>query len=236
VDRALASGAGERTIHLAAEPGCSSLFPAERVVLEQVADLRVIMAQVGTTTTGTTTLDRWCEETGWGPIDFLKADVQGAELEVLMGAASTLSNVVVMELEVEFNSLYAGQPLFADIDALARSMGFSLWRLSNLVHYTRDGSPRHPAIADVHFCDSRPVGWGSPGGQLFWAHATYLSDDVIEGSGHDWQRPLRAGCVAAALGLHDLALHAWMGAARLAPEPSAAEIVIVTEDYGKAIA
>lgn len=232
---ALASEVGARTIHRTVEPGCSSFFAPDPIVLEQVPDLE-IMVPVGTTRTDTTTLDRWCEETGWGPIDFLKADVQGAEAEVLLGATSTLGHVVLMELEVEFNSLYTGQPLFADVDALVRSKGFCLWRLSNLAHYTREGVPPHPAISDVHFCDSHPTQWASPGGQLFWAHATYLAGDVVERSGHDWQRPLRAGCVAGALGLYDLALHAWAGAARVAPEPAAAEIRTAVADYRASIA
>jgi FkbM family methyltransferase len=234
IDVALASHVGARTIHRAAEPACSSFYAPDPIVLEHVPELSVI-APMGVTTTDATTLDLWCEETNWGTIDFVKADVQGAEHDVLLGATSTLANVVLMELEVEFNPIYAGQPLFADVDALARDKGFRLWRLSNLAHYTRDGAVPHGTISDTHFCDSRPVTWDSPGGQLYWGHATYVAEDVLERSGHDWQRPLRAGCLASALGLHDLALHAWVGAARIAPERTAADIAILVEDYSQSL-
>jgi FkbM family methyltransferase len=234
VDRALASHAGCRAVHLTVEPACSSFFPPDPIVLAQVPDL-AIMRPVGRSESETTTLDEWLQDTQWGPVDFIKADVQGAEAEVLEGATETLRDVVLMELEVEFNPLYEGQALFSDIDALARSRGFRLWRLSNLAHYTRHRSPRHPAIPDVHFCDSRPTHWESPGGQLFWAHALYVAKDVVERSGEDWKRSLRAGCLASALGLHDLALHAWTGSARAAPELQASHIRAAISDYGEAL-
>jgi FkbM family methyltransferase len=57
-------------------------------------------------------------------VDFLKLDVQGAEADVLRGAARTLSRAVVVHAEVEFLPLYKDQPLFGDIDALLRAHGF----------------------------------------------------------------------------------------------------------------
>ena len=68
-------------------------------------------------------------------------------------------------------------------------------------------------------------------GSSIWGHATYVAEDVLERSGHYWQRALRTGCLASALGLHDLALHAWVGAARVAPERIAAEIASAVEGY-----
>ena len=234
VDRALASRVGRRTVHVTREPACSSFFPPDPVVLAQIPDLS-IMTPIGNSQSDTTTLDRWLQDTNWGPIDFIKADVQGAELEVLLGAVNALPNVVLMELEVEFNQLYEGQALFADVDVFARQQGFRLWRLSNLAHYTRIGSPPHPPITDVHFCDSRPVEWRSPGGQLFWAHALFVAVDVVDRTAEDWQRPLRAGCVAATLDLPDVALHAWVGASHAAPPELTGEIKAAITDYEQAL-
>ena len=47
--------------------------------------------------------------------DFIKIDVQGGELSVLKGAEKTLSNTLGVEAEVEFLSMYDGQPLFGEI-------------------------------------------------------------------------------------------------------------------------
>jgi len=62
-------------------------------------------------------------------IDFLKIDVQGAALDVLEFGTKTLETTLMVQCEVEFNQLYLGQPLFAEIDIFMRSQGFMLYRL-----------------------------------------------------------------------------------------------------------
>jgi FkbM family methyltransferase len=230
VDSALDRRPRRRTVHLTRDPACSSVFQADPLLIDQVPELEV-MAPAGSQQVRTTTLDRWRRHVKWGPVDFIKADVQGAELDVLRGATATLRDVLLIELEVEFNRLYSGQPLFGEVDAFARKHGFQIWRLSNLAHYTRAGTPDHQAIADVHYCDSRPTEWPSPGGQLFWAHALFIATDIVEFTSADWQRPLRAGCLAATLGLSDIALRAWQGALRLAPAAYAPELRHALDAY-----
>jgi FkbM family methyltransferase len=61
-----------------------------------------------------------------GPVDFLKLDVQGAELMVLKGAIATLASTAVIHAEVEFAAIYAGQPLFREVDGFLAEQGFSL--------------------------------------------------------------------------------------------------------------
>jgi len=61
-----------------------------------------------------------------GPVDFLKLDVQGAELMVLQGAEQTLRRTAVIHCEVEFAPIYTGQPLYCEIQSFLASHGFCL--------------------------------------------------------------------------------------------------------------
>jgi len=56
--------------------------------------------------------------------DFLKVDVQGAELYVLRGAGRCLEDAVVVHTEAEFVPMYKEQPLFAEVDQFLRQSGF----------------------------------------------------------------------------------------------------------------
>jgi FkbM family methyltransferase len=63
--------------------------------------------------------------------DFLKIDVQGAELDVLKHGVQTLRSVVAIQTEVEFVPIYKFQPLFADVDKFLRSQEFQFFRFIN---------------------------------------------------------------------------------------------------------
>lgn len=60
-----------------------------------------------------------------GPIDFLKLDVQGAELMVLQGANRTLARTAVVHCEVAFSQIYLGQPLFSAVQERLALQGFT---------------------------------------------------------------------------------------------------------------
>lgn len=67
---------------------------------------------------------------------FIKLDTQGSELDILAGAGATLDSVVGIEVEVEFAPMYAGQPLFPEVDSFLRGKGFELHDLNRF--YWRD--------------------------------------------------------------------------------------------------
>lgn len=123
----------------------------------------------------TTSLDTWADVNNILEIDFIKLDVQGAELDILKGGKKLLQTVLGMEVEVEFTSLYSGQPLFADIDIFLREEGFTFFQF----HFTHGGhfvgrtlSP----ITIIHKADktfSRQIA-----GQLVTADAIYLWDPI----------------------------------------------------------
>lgn len=57
-------------------------------------------------------------------IDFVKMDIQGAELTVLKNGENSLSQCIAIQLEVSYIPLYEGQPCFGEIDIWMRSKGF----------------------------------------------------------------------------------------------------------------
>lgn len=57
-------------------------------------------------------------------IDFIKIDVQGAELMVFQNAPRLLAKTLVIQTEVEFLHNYKNQPLFADVDIELRGHDF----------------------------------------------------------------------------------------------------------------
>ncbi|MEO5642328.1 MAG: FkbM family methyltransferase [Bacteroidia bacterium] len=71
------------------------------------------------------TLDELFHDT---TIDYLKLDTQGTELEILNGAAQLLKNkqISIVEVEVNMQPVYKGQPTFSVIDLFLREAGFLL--------------------------------------------------------------------------------------------------------------
>ena len=49
--------------------------------------------------------------------DFIKLDVQGAELPILKGGVDTLDNIMGIEIEIEFKEIYKSQPLFSETNS-----------------------------------------------------------------------------------------------------------------------
>ena len=65
------------------------------------------------------------------PVDFLKLDIQGFELAALRGAVSLLPRVAMIQSEVEFAPIYAGQPLFSELELFLREHGFDFLDFHN---------------------------------------------------------------------------------------------------------
>jgi protein O-GlcNAc transferase len=98
-----------------------------------------------------------------GDIDFVKIDVQGAELAVFQGGEKVLRNAMLVQTEVEFVELYENQPLFADVDRLLRSHGYQFHTFNGF-----GGRTFKPLIANDNI--NQPVR------QLLWSDAIYVKD------------------------------------------------------------
>ena len=109
-------------------PGTSSVFEPNMSLLRQFDDSRRYEANTKITIS-TTTIDDLNSRGKLVDVDFMKIDIQGAELDVLKGGVNYLkNNLVGLESEVEFASVYQGQPLFSELEIFVRQeLGLELW-------------------------------------------------------------------------------------------------------------
>jgi FkbM family methyltransferase len=135
--------AGEMDFYLTEKQQGSSLFRPNAELFERYPNPDRVRIKE-TRCMRVDTLTNQLETAGVEWVDFVKLDAQGAELAILKGAEKYLQHCVSgLEIEVEFLPLYHAQPLFAEVDAYVRAMGFELFELRPTQwHY---GATSHPS-------------------------------------------------------------------------------------------
>lgn len=118
-----------RRLHVCNESMTSSLYDPNTSLLSAFDGLAELVRVVREVPIETHRLDDVPEAAN---ADYLKIDVQGAELDVLRGAPRLLAEALVVHTEVEFVPLYRGQPLFADVDQALRGLGYGLFALDEI--------------------------------------------------------------------------------------------------------
>lgn len=122
--------AGERVLHVHPDLGGSSFFEEHedsdvngvpRVVAVETVDAIVARADAA------------------GPF-LVKVDTQGAELEVLAGAAATLQRTEMVIAEVSLFRFFAGGPLLHDVVAFMRSREFVVYDVAGHLRRPLDGA------------------------------------------------------------------------------------------------
>lgn len=111
-------------LYICKDPGCSSLYRPNMDLVRQFY-FGESMEVARTLRVSINRLQNVCEQYKLRP-DVIKIDTQGYELNILKGADASLEDTKFVELEVEFNEQYKGQPLFSDVDLYMRSRGFAL--------------------------------------------------------------------------------------------------------------
>lgn len=128
--------------------------------------------------------------------EFLKLDVQGAELEVLQGGERVLlERTVAVIAEVSFCELYENQPLFGDVALFLKSKGFGFYGFHAM---------SHRASHLRHLLNNQNFTWSQ---RLIQSDAIFFRDDVFISRPHKASFRARAvlTCVALLLGYYDLA-------------------------------
>lgn len=111
------------------------------------------------TTIRTVSMDYFTRENSIGPVDFVKIDIQGAELDVFEGGVTTLKDVVAIVTEVEFVHHYENQPLFGDVCAFLAKQGLTFNKFLGIAGRTlkptvlnkNPGFPTHHMWSDAVF-------------------------------------------------------------------------------------
>ena len=138
----------------------SSLYPLNRKLCADFTGLSLLRT-VDSLGVETVTLDAVLEREDAELVDFLKLDIQGAELKALQGAEETLKRAAVVHCEVEFSPIYEGQPLFPEIQRFLNERGFELIDLIIQHRYSYEVSS----------------GNTSPD-RLLWADAVFFKQDL----------------------------------------------------------
>jgi FkbM family methyltransferase len=103
-----------RQLYVTNHPMCCSLYKPNEDLISLYHNFEVAYLK-SETTIETITLDNFVAANNIGSIDFIKIDVQGAELDIFKGGKKTLEDVLQMVCEVEFVHHYENQPLFGDV-------------------------------------------------------------------------------------------------------------------------
>jgi FkbM family methyltransferase len=137
---ALWSNDAELTLNLNRWPATSSVYPANHSFLDQFPQSERFQPVRKISLQGRA-IDSIAGSEGLPDIDFIKVDVQGAELAILQGGEKTLAaSLIGLEVEVEFAEMYIGQPLFGDVDNFVREkLGLELWDLQTVHWKYRSG-------------------------------------------------------------------------------------------------
>lgn len=158
---ALGRAEEERPFYMTNHPMCASLYKPNEMLIEKYNGMEVAMLK-DISTIKTVSLDYFAAENDIGPVDFIKIDIQGAELDVFQGGVSTLRNVVAIVTEVEFVRIYENQPLFGDVCGLLEKSGLSFHKF-----FALSGRSLKPIVVNNDLCFAT---------QHMWADAMFIKD------------------------------------------------------------
>ena len=124
-----------RALYETVHPMCTSLYRPNEELLRRYNNMEAAMLKsVGSI--GTVGLDHFMRENGVARADFIKIDVQGAELDVFEGGVDSLRRTVAIVSEVEFIPHYLDQPLFGDVCKFLTEQGFLFHKFLGLAGRT----------------------------------------------------------------------------------------------------
>jgi FkbM family methyltransferase len=148
-----------REFYVTEHPMCSSLYEPNEPLLSLYNNFEVAYLR-RKTEIDTISLDYFAQTSGISAVDFIKMDIQGAELDVLQGGTKVLKSVLALVCEVEFIPHYVNQPLFGDVCSFLDQRQLMFHRFLGL-----GGRALHPITLndDINFAS-----------QHIWSDAMYI--------------------------------------------------------------
>lgn len=190
---AISGSGGRRRLNITRDPvGTTLLDPNQKLGLE--FGKQQFFEVIRTIELETETLDSAVSQLGIPRVDYLKIDIEGAELEVLVGGAKTLEGLLALKTEVMFAPVRHQQPFAADMDSMLRAKGFRLMEIIRPAVWRRHGYIVHPQFGREAIPYSK--------GQLIHGDYLFFREPEKLESPH---QALRLSFVALAYGFFDFA-------------------------------
>ncbi len=104
----------KRKLYITNHSMCSSLYEPNEKLISLYNNFEVAYLK-SESTLETISLDHFLDINNIKSLDFIKIDVQGAELDVFKGGKKILKDILKIVCEVEFIPIYKNQPLFGDV-------------------------------------------------------------------------------------------------------------------------
>ncbi len=134
ISRGLWSHKGIKSLYLDDWPGLHSLFGEKPGSSSQHPD-KYSEKQKHSNRIEVDTLDNLMDELGIDKINFVKMDIEGAEIEALKGAEKMLTNKN-LKLVIEANHIINGEPTYKTIAPWLRKKGFKIVRINKKMQGT----------------------------------------------------------------------------------------------------
>jgi FkbM family methyltransferase len=128
-------------------------------------------------------------------VDYMKIDVEGAELDILKAGVSVLQDCVALKVECSFLPQRVSQPLIWDVVPFLAGQGFEVVDLQDLHHWRRRNLPPHPYRVRAEMEYSR--------GQVAQCDVILVRSAQRT---HSPEQALRLAVLSAALGYFDYAI------------------------------
>ena len=186
---------GQQTLYVPTDPQSASILKHNSAIGEKF-DKSQFFEIDRTENIETLSLKDALDNTNMKSIDFMKIDIEGAELAVCQSSPDVMEDVLAVKTEVSFLPFRTDQPLASDVDMYFRQSGFELMDISGPAHWRRHGYVTHPYYSTETPPYSRA--------QIMQTDYLYFRDP--DSLGENISKLLKLALISLALGYFDHAL------------------------------